>query len=76
MNMLRRLGIVAPYSVDDVLDAHVENALYEHTQAVEALKQADEDRKGADSKLREALLLAKVRNAPLADFELTIRGDD
>jgi hypothetical protein len=69
----------SPFSDDDVLNAENEDALREHSKAVEEMRTVTEIRKSTNTKLREVLLQALEGAAEpspqFGEFERSIRKE-
>lgn len=75
--LLRKIGVVSPFTNDDVINAEIENSARDHQGIVVRLQTAVTRRLEANHALREALMIAQERTSSFADFEqLTIRRED
>lgn len=73
MGVLRRLGLLPHFTVDEVINAEIENTLREYNKVVEDVKRVSQRRRTGNAKLRQALVEARIRSAPLAQFEHAIK---
>lgn len=75
VSALRRMRLLPEFSDDDTIDASIENTLYDHGKAVEAVKCATERRRSGNEQLRRILMAARVRSTTFSDFEHAIRRE-
>ena len=73
MSILKKLGIAPPFSDDELLDASIEDAMYDHKQMVDRLTSEGDNRRASNDRLRIALQIAKMRTSVFADFEDAVK---
>lgn len=73
MGILKRLGIAPAFTEDEVIDASIEDAFYDHKKTVDELLAETEGRKESNDRLRNALQIAKMRTTPFAELEHAMR---
>jgi hypothetical protein len=68
-SLLKRLHIIGQFSEDDVINASTEDALREHSQLVEQVREVTKKRVQGNEALRASISSAKHRTNSFADFE-------
>lgn len=75
--ILKRAHLLPAFSEDDVLNASTEDALREHTQLVDRVREVTQKRVRGNDALRKSIMSAKHRTNSFADFEAFVsRGGE
>jgi hypothetical protein len=67
--LLKRLGLVRPFTDDEVINAEIEDKAREHETLIGRLDLAFMRRSVSNAHLRESLRIAKRRTNSFAEFE-------
>lgn len=74
-SILKRVGLLPEVSDDEMINASIENAFYDHKKEVDVLMEETAARRAGNDRLRNALQIAKMRATTLGEFENAIRGE-
>lgn len=74
-SLLKRVGLMAEVDTNDLIDADIENALYDHRKLAKELTDAVRKKTERTTKLREALADVRHQALAFAEFETAMRKD-
>lgn len=73
LSVLKYLGIIPPFTSDEVMNAETEDALREHANLVTEVRERAAQRREGTAEIREALTQARTSVRVFGGFEQAIR---